>query len=96
MEDFQKKFAFIANQFPVFADVTSGMHQYAIWTSLCAEGLGVNLQHYNPLMDAKVASEWGLPETWDLKAQMVFGTALAGPGEKTHQPIEERFKVFGA
>ena len=72
------------------------MHQFAIWTALEAEGLGANLQHYNPLIDSKVTSTWGIDETWELKAQLVIGTPTGAAGEKTHKPIEERFKVFGA
>lgn len=72
------------------------MHQFAIWTALTAEGLGCNLQHYNPLIDAKVMEQWGVPETWELNAQLVFGKPLAPPGEKTFQDVAERFKVYGA
>ena len=52
---------------------SDGMTQYAIWTALEAEGLGANLQHYNPLIDQKVATEWKVPESWELSAQMVIG-----------------------
>lgn len=73
------------------------MLQFAVWTALEAEGLGANLQHYNPLVDAKVAEQWKLPTTWKLSAQLVFGgRAVADPGEKAFGPIEEKFKVFGA
>lgn len=67
-----------------------------VWTALEAEGLGCNLQHYNPLIDKKVQKEWGLPETWTLKAQLVFGKPTGQPGEKAQKgPIEARFKSFG-
>lgn len=49
------------------------MHQFAVCTALEQEGLGANLQHYNPLIDARVAAEWGVPEDWELSAQLVFG-----------------------
>jgi predicted oxidoreductase (fatty acid repression mutant protein) len=73
------------------------MLQYIIWTMLCAEGLGVNLQHYSPMADAPAAKQWDIPSDWSLKAQMVFGKP-AGPRimEKTFEPIEARFKVYGA
>ena len=66
-----------------------------VWTALEAEGLGCNLQHYNPVIDTKVASEWKLPATWQLKAQLVFGKPTGQPAEKAFQVVEERLKVFG-
>ena len=73
------------------------MLQFAVWTMLTAEGLGVSLQHYNPMVDAATAKEWNIPEEWSLKAQMVFGKP-AGKRimEKTYEPVEDRMKVFGA
>lgn len=92
----QEKFALYADRFPVWATQSDGMHQFAIWTALEAEGLGANLQHYNPLIDAKVAEKWNVPKDWELNAQLVFGTPAGGPGEKTFIDVKERFKVYGA
>lgn len=65
-----------------------------------AEGLGVNLQHYNPLIDVRLETEFNVPSTWNLKAQMVFGTPTSGPAvpdeKKPFDPIEDRVKVYGA
>lgn len=74
----------------------NGMLQYAVWTMLTAEGLGVNLQHYNPMVDTAVAKQWSIPEDWNLKAQMVFGKP-AGPRltTKEYEPAEDRMMVFG-
>lgn len=73
------------------------MHQFAIWTALEAEGLGANLQHYNPLIDEKVAAQWGIDADWVLSAQLVFGKREGEAGPKEVSTIEgERFKVFGA
>jgi predicted oxidoreductase (fatty acid repression mutant protein) len=71
------------------------MHQFAIWTALEAEGLGCNLQHYNPLIDAKVAEKWGVDSDWELNAQLVFGKPEGKAGEKQFQSLESRVKVFG-
>ena len=70
------------------------MHQLAIWTMLEELGFGVNLQHYNPLIDESVAKEWNIPASWKLMAEMPFGTPLGGPGEKEFKPLEDRIKVF--
>lgn len=72
------------------------MHKYAIWCALEAEGLGANLQHYNPIIDAKVAREWNVPESWALRAQMVIGGPTDQPGEKSFKVVGERFLVYGA
>jgi len=92
----QDKFAIYADRFPPWASQSDAMSQLVVWTALEAEGLGANLQHYNPLIDAKVAAEWNIPVEWELNAQLVFGTPAAPAGEKTFQPIEERVKVYGA
>ncbi|TGO78444.1 hypothetical protein BELL_0066g00070 [Botrytis elliptica] len=92
----QSAFATYADKFPIWASQSDAMTQYAIWVALQAEGLGANLQHYSPLIDSKVASEWNIPADWELNAQLVFGTPVAEAGEKTFKPIEDRFKVYGA
>lgn len=94
----QDKFAIYAERFPGWANQSDGMHQFVVWAALEAEGLGANLQHYNPLIDQKVAAEWGVDSDWELSAQLVFGGKVGegGVGEKTHEPVEgERLKVFG-
>lgn len=80
---------------PIWAVQSSGMHQFAIWTALEQEGFGANLQHYNPLIDIKIAAEWSIPMDWELSAQLVFGNRLAGPNQKTFEPVEDRFKAYG-
>ena len=96
IKDLQQKFALYADNFPIWSEHTNAMHQYAIWTTLAAAGIGANLQHYNPLIDAAVAKEWNIPASWTLRAQMVFGGIAAPAGEKAFAPVEERFRVFGA
>lgn|SRR5574344_2124531 len=90
----QEAYPAYADNFPVWSQQTSAMHQLAVWTMLEELGFGVNLQHYNPLIDDEVAKEWDIPASWKLIAEMPFGNPLAGPGEKQFNPIEERVKVF--
>jgi uncharacterized protein len=92
----QEKFAFFADKFPIWASHSDGMAQHIIWTALEAEGLGANLQHCNPLIDAKVAEVWSVPKDWELSAQLVFGIPEAGADNKTFQDLGERLKVYGA
>lgn len=81
-------------QFPTWAEHAHGLTVFTIWTALSAEGLGASLQHYNPLIDADVAKEFSLPESWKLRAQLVFGKPEAPAGDKEFKPLEDRVKVF--
>jgi hypothetical protein len=92
----QDKYPLYAKNFPLWAIRSEGMAQHITWTALVAEGLGANLQHYNPLIDAGVQKTWNIPEDWELNAQLVFGTPTGGPGEKTFSELSERLKVYGA
>lgn len=85
-----------AENFPIWATQTNAMHQYVIWTALASIDVGANLQHYNPVIDERVANEWNIDENWELKAQMVFGAIAQPAGDKEFKPLEERMKVFGA
>ncbi|KAL8674836.1 MAG: hypothetical protein Q9168_000817 [Polycauliona sp. 1 TL-2023] len=98
VREFQEKFKTYEDKFPGWSEQTNGMHQYHVWTALEAEGLGVNLQHYNPLIDVRLETEYNVKSTWSLKAQMVLGKPTSGPAmdPKQFNPIEERMKVFGA
>ena len=84
-----------ADKFPIWAHQTSAMHQYVIWTALASIDVGANLQHYNPVIDQRVADAWDIAEDWELNAQMVFGAIEQPAGDKAFQPIDERMKVFG-
>ncbi|KAF2672873.1 Nitroreductase [Microthyrium microscopicum] len=92
------QFALYADKFPVWSEHTSAMHQFALWTGLEAEGFGANLQHYNPIVDAKVADRWNVPLEWSLKAQLVFGGKTGPPAvaEKAQTDLSKRLFVHGA
>ena len=89
------KFPLYADKFPGFASQSCAMQQYLLWTALSVEGLGCNLQHYNPIVDQKVRDAWDLPATWTLNAQLVFGGREQEAGDKEFAPLEERVKVAG-
>lgn len=91
----QEKFSAYADNFPIWSEHASALHQYAIWTSLAAAGLGANLQHYNPVIDEAVAKAWNIPDNWKLRAQLVFGGIAAPAGEKSYEPLETRIKYAG-
>jgi len=94
IESLQSQFALYADNFPVWSQQSSGMHQFVIWTALEIEGFGASLQHYNGLIEDAVREEWNVPSNWKLIAQMPFGKPTARPDEKQFQPLEDRIKVF--
>ncbi|KDN70230.1 putative nitroreductase [Colletotrichum sublineola] len=96
VNSFQEKFAAYADRFPGWATQSDAMLQFTLWTALEAEGLGANLQHYNPLVDQQVAAEWKIPVSWKLNAQLVFGGKTGEAGPKDFKPIEEVFKTFSS
>jgi hypothetical protein len=95
VKSMQENAPLYADKFPIWAHQTSAMHQYVIWTALASIDVGANLQHYNPVIDDKIAEAWNIDKDWALNAQMVFGAIQQPAGDKTFKPVEERMKVFG-
>lgn len=94
VHNLQEQFPLYADNFPVWAEQSNGIAQFAVWTALADAGIGASLQHYNPLVDEAVRREWDIAENWKLRAQMPFGSNEAGFGEKSYMEDEARFKVF--
>lgn len=95
VKNLQEQFALYADNFPIWSDQASGIAQVNVWTALAQLNIGANLQHYNPVIDERVAQEWGIPSNWKLRGQLVFGSPEAPAGEKEYMNDEDRFKVFG-
>lgn len=94
IESLQQQFALYKDNFPVWAQQSNGMLQFAIWTALEMEGLGASLQHYNELIEDEIKKEWGIASSWKLIGQMPFGKPTAPAGEKQFQTLADRVKVF--
>ena len=95
VESLQKQYELYKDNFPIWSQQSSGMHQFVIWTALEIEGFGASLQHYNELIEADVKNEWSIPKNWKLIAQMPFGKPTAMPDQKQFELLENRIKVFG-
>jgi predicted oxidoreductase (fatty acid repression mutant protein) len=80
--------------FPIWAEQSNGMLQFAIWSQLEAEGLGATIQHYNPIIDKEVKNAFNIPSAWRLIAQMPFGAPTEEPIQKEFVPIEKRVIVI--
>jgi predicted oxidoreductase (fatty acid repression mutant protein) len=90
----QEAFPLYADKFPVWSLQASGMAQFLVWTAFAQEGVGANLQHYDPLVDEWIYKKTGVPASWKVISQMTFGEILAPAGEKSYQPIETRVSVL--
>ncbi|AVK63004.1 nitroreductase [Lactobacillus sp. CBA3606] len=87
-------FPLYAANFADWSEQGQGNAQYSVWTALAENGIGANLQHYNPLIDDGVAKAYDIPANWKLRAEMPFGSIEAGAGDKEFMADADRFKVF--
>ena len=90
----QAQFPSYAENFPIWAEHSTAIAQFAVWTALHTEGLGASLQHYHPIVDEQVHAEWGIPAHWKLRAQLVFGSVEGEAKDKGYIDDATRFKVF--
>lgn len=92
--ELQNQFIPYADNFPGWAEQSNGIANANTWVALEDQGLGANLQHYNPIIDEAVAKEWNIPANWKLRSQLVFGSKEGEAGEKEYMDDAERFKTF--
>lgn len=93
VKNLQEQFSAYADNFPVWSEHSTGIAQYAVWLALAEQGIGANLQHYNPLVDTDVKNTWNIPENWKLRAHMNFGSIDAPAGDKSFIDDEKRFII---
>ena len=94
VQDLQQQYPAYADQFPIWSEQASGMAQLSVWTALAEDQIGASLQHYNPLIDQRVAEVFDIPQHWKLRAQLVFGSIEQPPKKKTFIDDAKRFKVL--
>ncbi|EOH89911.1 nitroreductase family protein [Enterococcus villorum] len=94
IKNLQEQFTLYADNFPDWSEQSNGIATANTWVALTEQGLGANLQHYNPVIDEAVAKEWSIPSNWKLRAQLVFGSPETPAGEKEYMNDEDRFRVF--
>lgn len=90
----EKQFPEYSDNFIVWANQTSAMLQYMIWSLFAEKNIGANLQHYNPLIDNTVKKEFNIDKNWKLIAQMPFGNILKPADEKNILNTEEKIMIF--
>jgi predicted oxidoreductase (fatty acid repression mutant protein) len=90
----QQQFPLYAANFPIWANQANGMLQLGIWSALRELGVGANLQHYNPVIDAAVKKMFTIPDSYHLVAQMPFGGIVAEPDAKPAEDISQRVRII--
>ena len=72
--------------------------QYGVWLALAEMDLGASLQHFNvgyeQGFDKATREMFNLPETYEMIAQMPFGSIEQEIGEKEHIDTDVQVKVF--
>ncbi|MDR3157074.1 MAG: nitroreductase family protein [Lactobacillales bacterium] len=91
----QEHFPLYADNFPAWSEQASGIATVNTWVALSELGMGCNLQHYNPVVNKKVATAWNISASWKLRGQLVVGGVESPAGEKDFVTNEKRFKSFG-
>jgi len=93
----------LEDNFPLYKDNFYDWSEHAIgnanlslWTALSTNNIGMNLQHYNPIIDDQVRAAFDVPANWRLRAQMPFGSIEAPAGDKDIMDHADRFRVLGA
>ena len=92
-EGLKETYPSYADVFPTWAEHGNAMIQFAVWTGFYDMGLAANIQHYNPIIDARVAEEFSVPEGYRLVAQMVFGRETQVPAGKPKLSGEDMVSV---
>lgn len=90
----QRKFPLYAESFPIWSEQSSGMLQYMVWLALSENKIGATVQHYSPLIEEDIKTQFNLPNDWHLVSQMPFGSIEATPCIKKINPIYTRVKIF--
>ncbi|MHA6252645.1 nitroreductase family protein [Oceanobacillus sp. CAU 1775] len=72
--------------------------QYGVWLALAEMNLGASLQHFNvgyeQGFDKGTKEMFDLPESYEMLAQMPFGSIEQEVGEKEHIDTDIQVKVF--
>lgn len=94
VQGLQERFSRYADNFPIWAQQSSGMLQISIWSGLREMEIGASLQHYSPVIDDAVRAQFGVPADWHLVAQMPFGGIVSEPDAKDKEDISKRVAIF--
>jgi len=88
-----EKFTMYEKNLLKWSEQQNGMLQSNLWSALAEQNIGASLQHYNELIEDKVADMFDIPSTWRLIAEMPFGGIKEVPKEKPQVDLEKRILV---
>lgn len=94
VHELEKQFPAYADNFADWAEQGIGGAQQAVWAALAEQQIGASLQHYNPLIDDAIHQAFNLPDSWQLRAEMPFGSIEAPAGNKDFRDDSEKFKLI--
>ena len=94
VHELEKQFPAYADNFADWAEQGIGGAQQAVWTALAEQQIGASLQPYNPLIDDAIHQAFNLPDSWQLRAEMPFGSIEAPAGNKDFRDDSEKFKLI--
>lgn len=86
VDKMKEEYSLYKDHFEPWALQANGMLQISIWNGLEELGLGVNIQHYNPVIDDKVKEIFDIDDDYVLLAQMVYGNIVDCPNSKEEDP----------
>ncbi len=91
----ETQFPLYAANFSTWSEHAHGGTLYGLWLAFAEKGIGMTVQHYNPLVDAVAAERYHVPSHWKLRAQVPFGSIVAPADEKAYMADEDRIIVVG-
>ncbi|MCH4001359.1 MAG: nitroreductase family protein [Lacticaseibacillus paracasei] len=94
VKQLENDFPLYAANFATWAEQAQGSAQLNTWVTLANNGIGTNLQHYNPIIDDLVREAFDIPTNWNLRAQMPFGSIEGSAKDKDYMDRKDQFKVL--
>ena len=94
VKQLENNFPLYAANFATWAEQAQGSAQLNTWVTLANNGIGANLQHYNPIIDDLVREAFDIPTNWNLRAQMPFGSIEGSAKDKDYMDRKDQFKVL--
>ncbi len=90
----EQDFPLYASHFRNWGYQCNAILQFMVWSALANVKIGASLQHYNPIIDNDVKSAFGIPDTWELIAQMPFGGIEKTPPPHLVENLDEKLLIF--
>lgn len=89
----QTTYPLYKDKFSDWSQQANGMLQFAIWSLFAQNQIGASLQHYSPLVENFIYTDYTIPTDWKLYAQMPFGRITEPAEAKEYIPLEPRMLI---